>query len=1306
MEAGRTIADRYELEVEAGSGGMGTVWRARDLQGGRPVAVKILHGRGAVESERFAREATLLGQLAHPGIVRYVDHGRTADAAYLVMEWLDGEDLAGRLAREGLTVAEAVTLLGRVADALAAAHSRGVVHRDIKPSNLFLCEGRIDRPKIVDFGLARRVREQRARAVTRTGTMIGTLDYMAPEQARGEREIDSRADVFSLGCVLFECLTGRTAFGGEHETAVLAKILLDEPPSARELSEQVPEELDDLCTRMLAKDPDRRPRDAASVLGELGTLGEMPGSGAAPVVARGPALTASEQRIVCVVLAAAPAARSAGEIPPTVSVEEESERVEALRAAVAPYGAVLEVLADGAVIATLAGEEIATDQAVRAARCALALRELIADAPMMLATGRGILASGAQRPPVGEVIDRGVRALEGSSAGRVRIDEVTAGLLDARFEVERSADHITLTGERDCLEVARPLLGKLVPCVGRERELRWLEDLLDECAREQVARAVLVTAPAGGGKSRLRQELLRRLRERQRAVEVLYARGDSLGAGAPFAMVADAIRRAAGIADGEPIETRRRKLAQRLARAVPQAELGRRAELLGELAGIPAGAEASPALRAARADAVLMGDAMRTAWEDWLIDECAHKPVLLVLEDLHDGDGPTVRFVDAALRNLRDRPLMVLALARPEVAAVFPGLWEERDVQQLRLPPLGRRACESVVRLVLGDDPSPEEIARIVDRADGNAFFLEELIRAVASGAPGLPDTVLGMVQVRLDALGAPAKRVLRAASIFGDSFPRDGLVALLGEGGQGPRAAKVGEIIDDLVEREILVRRGSPQVPGEELVSFRHRILRESAYAMLTEEDRALGHRIAGSFLERVGEPRATVIAEHFVRAGERHRAIDWYRKGAEQALEGNDLEAAIDLAHRGIDCGATGEVSSALLLVQAEAHFWRGELQEAIDRAAAATGGGAPGPHGAGLVRGSPAWFGAVGLSIIAGGQLGQYDRVGELGRAAASAQAADEKAESARIVCICRSAVMLILAGRYGAVDALLEHVGTIAPDFSQLERSAAAWAYSVFAIRAHQIGDPAAALFGSEAALAAFEEARDQRNACLARATLGFGCAELGQYERAEAELTRALGTAGRMGLHNVAAYAEHNLGYVLGRRGRLEEAREIEARAVAFFEKQGDGRFEGGSRTYLSSILCIQGRHEDAERQARRAAEILSLAPSSRAVALAALARALLEQGRVGEALPVAREARGIRDSLGGIDEGEAILDLVFAESLDRAGLRAEARAAIADARQRLLAKADGIIDPILRASFLSSVAENARIVALADAWGG
>src|SRR5688500_4273670 len=272
MKPGEVVEDRFELERVAGSGGMGTVYRAIDRTSGVPVAFKVLRSASSDAAGRFAREVRILSGLRHPGIVRYIADGRTHDdELWLAMEWLEGENLSHRLTSGGLSATDSVELVRRVAEALGAAHERGVIHRDLKPSNLFLVDGDLERVKVLDFGVARMADA----SATRTGVMIGTPGYMAPEQARGERNVGARSDVFALGCLLFECLTGKPPFVGDNVMAILAKVLLEDAPRVGIVRPELPEALDDLVARTLSKTPEQRPRDGTQLAAELAAIGSF-----------------------------------------------------------------------------------------------------------------------------------------------------------------------------------------------------------------------------------------------------------------------------------------------------------------------------------------------------------------------------------------------------------------------------------------------------------------------------------------------------------------------------------------------------------------------------------------------------------------------------------------------------------------------------------------------------------------------------------------------------------------------------------------------------------------------------------------------------------------------------------------------------------------------------------------------------------------------------------------------------------------------------------------------------------------------
>ncbi len=282
MNPGDVVGGRFELHEVAGTGGMGMVFRARDRETGETVALKVIGGRGE-DRQRFAREITHLAAVSHPNIVRFITHGvTTGDEPYLVMEWVEGESLQHRLERTGLTLAEAIAVGTQIADALGEIHERHLVHRDLKPSNLMFHHGELAHLKLIDFGISRALGD--GNGLTLTGMMVGTPGYMSPEQARGVRDVDARADVFSLGCVLYEGITGWTAFGGEHSMALRAKILFADPTPIRELCPDVPAALEALLDRMLAKAIEQRLQDGRQVAAALRALGPMPATRARPTV--------------------------------------------------------------------------------------------------------------------------------------------------------------------------------------------------------------------------------------------------------------------------------------------------------------------------------------------------------------------------------------------------------------------------------------------------------------------------------------------------------------------------------------------------------------------------------------------------------------------------------------------------------------------------------------------------------------------------------------------------------------------------------------------------------------------------------------------------------------------------------------------------------------------------------------------------------------------------------------------------------------------------------------------------------------
>jgi hypothetical protein len=878
---------------------MGSVYRAHDPLRGGPVAIKLMHEtqQHAADIERFEREAELLSELRHPGIVDYVAHGRTPDGQYyLAMEWLDGVDLAALLSKgRRLSVAESLGILVEASAAVASAHQRRVVHRDLKPSNLFLIGGNVDRVKVLDFGIARTARPS---DLTRTGNILGTPDYMAPEQARGARQLTPAADVFALGCVLYECLTGRPPFAADQLAAVLTRILFEDPEPLRQRLPEIDPRISVLVERMLAKDLTARLPDAAAVSAELARLGTD---------ARDPTLRANtpsskrpssrldvDRGLIGVMLASAPSG-GPQELPQLL----------------AATGARWEWLLDGTLVGSVRGYDSAFDLAEQAARAALAVKEHWPEANVVLSIA--VTASEKAADLQRSVADR--------PSNGVWLDELAAKLLGRRFELTSDKGAPVLRPGAARVDEDRPLLGRPTACVGREQELGAIEATLHGCIDDSEPRALLMLSGPGLGKSRLRHEFLRRLAGRNPEPLVLHGTADLASAGAPYGILRSTVRRLCAVDANEPIERARERLS--IVAGDPHT-----ACFVGELAGVPFPEDHHPALASARANPQIMQEQIHRAFNTFLLTAARQRPILIVLDDLQWGDALSVALVDQLLQTLT-APMLVLALARPEVHEAFPRLWHGRRVQEHTLPPLSRRASERLLNQVLGDRLSPERMARLIELAAGNPLYLEELARAAAEDPDAaVPETVIAMIEARIGRLPADPRQLLFLASVLGRTFVRDDLHALARTVFEG--VDEVDHNLDRLVASELLARSATNEF------SFRHALAREATYELLAEDERQHIHERAAEVLSRGADPNPLVIAEHSLRSTVPARAIPWLLKAAQAAFARCDLPSAMKVVQRALALGPKGAERGTLRAVEGLCLSYTGQMPvAALDEA-----------------------------------------------------------------------------------------------------------------------------------------------------------------------------------------------------------------------------------------------------------------------------------------------------------------------------------------------------------------------------------
>jgi tetratricopeptide (TPR) repeat protein len=1351
LAAGTLVAGRFEIELPVGSGGMGAVYRARDHEGGRTVALKLIHrtAGSAQDLERFGREATLLAELRHPGIVAYVAHGQTPDGQlFLAMEWLEGHDLGRRLPEGPLSLGESLVLLRRVAEALEVAHRRGVIHRDLKPSNLFLREGKITEAVLLDFGIARQL--VGAQSITRTGVMVGTPEYMSPEQVRGERSLSPAADIFTLGCVLYECLAGRRPFTSDHMASVLGAILFQDPPPIRQVRPSVPEPLALLLERMMAKDPAGRPQGATGLLDELGRLGEL----VLPPEEDAPALRATlirpvstsglprsiEQQLFSVVLAT-PHTERVDFLATIDAAEMDRFREEhaGLRSALQSLGAQVEWFADGSLVATLTRTTSATDQVALAARCALLIQDRWPLARVALATGRGALLD---ELPVGEAVNRAAELVKAAAQGPtspgsgapetwrgILIDSLSADLLASRFVIERAADRAVLQRERTAVDETRLLLGRPTPCVGREQELSMLDAMLAGCIDESLAKAVLVTAAPGVGKSRLRHEFLRRLRARAPEVTTIIGYGELMSAGSPYGILAQALRRLCDIQDGhdgeEVVAQKCERLEARLGRHVPPAERRRVCEFLGELCHVPFPDKASVRLRAARNDPKLMSEQVQRAFVDFVAAECVQGPLVLVLEDLQWGDALSVRLLDALLRELSDQPLMVVALARPEVHEIFPKLWNSPGRHEIALQGLGRKACERLIRQVLNPTGAqaaaaaqaiPQEIVeRIVEQAAGNALFLEELIRAVAEGkGDALPETVLAMLQARLFRIDPDARRLLRAASIFGQTFWQGAAAALVGKERD---SIEVETWLEMLTREELIEKHRHSRFPSEAEYGFRHALMREAVYGLVSEEDARVWHHQAAEYLEAAGEHDPCILAEHYQRGGALVPACERYLLAADQSLASHDLDGALDRVARGLECQPEGETRGTLLQIRCLAEVWHLRWKEAQTSSYQAL---------ALLPVGSLPWFKAIWVALTMNGLLSHDSDLGGL----AEKFLGVTPPRSAYVVYLqATTAVMAMYAmrGLRKQATAFFRKIEQIEPELDLTEAQSLGWiclARSEY-MRAFD-PDPWAQHRCLTEAVRLMADAGNERDRLVALIFSGQALGELGRPDEGEALLRETAVRIAERGETYLDTNCKVHLAALLASTGDPfhpvhpahpaqaahpahpeSEARREEAVALATELTKTPGVSPGfrlWALQILAEVALSRGDLVAAEARAREAF-VPTPAVLRRLKTVAILIRALLGLGRHDEARSLAEEHLTWMEGNGGAGYNEVPLRLAIAQAFAHGGDVARAREVLRQALGLLQHGAERIPDVAARRRYLTGVPQNVLAVQEARALG-
>jgi serine/threonine protein kinase/tetratricopeptide (TPR) repeat protein len=938
--SGRVVSS-YRLLSRLGAGGMGDVYLAHDAKLDRPVALKFLSPELAADRgrlRRFHQEARAASSLNHPHIVVVHDFGEWGSRPYIVTEFIEGDTLRQRLRQGPMEARDVVDIGVQIANALAAAHARGLVHRDIKPDNIMLRpDGYV---KVLDFGLAKLATVtpsgDQADVESRTlpGIVMGTPRYMSPEQARG-LDLDARTDVWSFGVVLYEMIAGRLPFEGATSADVVAGILgTDAPPLESRAAHALPR-LSAIVAKAMRKDRGERYADGDGILADLRGLPPVTSAQAIPAVPtddddESVLPSAGERRRATVLVSVLSEYASLVE---RLAAPEIDQVIGRIRAA-----AVDTMRRHGGVVNQSIGEEIVSlfgipaaheDDDLRAVRAALELHARTQEIGAALGEPRGLrlrLQSGLH---AGSVVAQRLRegprryAVTGSPvqiAARLAAAAESDGILVSpdchrlvapfvrtapRAPVAVHADAPPLTphcvlgesGLESRLEAHER--GRLTPYTGRGTELGALQAQL-ALARHGEGRLVLISGEAGSGKSRMLNEL--RATTAPSELRILQGRCRSYGGVTSYLPFVEALHGALGVKEPDGGTSAVAQLVARIRAIEPSLEPF--IPLYLHLLSMQSDVYPLPRhLRGEHFQAAML-EALAAFFSSYV----QHAPGMLLFEDWHWADEASRQ----ALRHLTEVvaacPLLIVVTARPE-----PGTAEAPDhTLRINLGPLDFQASLTIVKAVFGVDRVPAELAeRLHERTGGNPFFLEEMCqglreagvveaRGTAAAINGsaealqLPDSVQAVIRSRLDRLNPDGREVLRVASVIGREFARRVLRNAMG-------AADLTGAIERLKNAGIVQQ---VRVVPDPVYRFKHVLTQEVTYDSLLEHQRKALHQAVGRAIEQshpgsFDEP-LELLAYHFSRAEAWGEAIAYGLQAAERATELSQFADALGMLER----------------------------------------------------------------------------------------------------------------------------------------------------------------------------------------------------------------------------------------------------------------------------------------------------------------------------------------------------------------------------------------------------------------------
>jgi eukaryotic-like serine/threonine-protein kinase len=1283
------LGGRFLIEREVGRGGVGIVYRAIDEITHQNVALKVIAiaGVDSGEEARFRREGQILASLVHPSIVKLVAFGQLDEGQpYVAMEWLEGEDIAQRQRRAPLPLAHSLHVAAMVADALGAAHAAGIVHRDVKPSNVILTVSPGEAPtpllaKLVDFGVA----AAEDAKLTRTGAIVGTPAYMAPEQARGDGEVTAAADLYALGATLFEMIAGRPPHIGPTPIAILARLVTTPAPRLSEVVVDAPPALDDLIARLLATSPLERPTSANDVARELRAIaGEVEST--TDRLARATGTDMPPSSVAAVTSSGVVSSRNTGGTRLITSILATHVPKGAPRARLLAHlrnrGADATELGGDAIVAHFGAKKALGDEATRALD--LASRLAKTRAAVGVATGRTRID---RTRPTGEVVDRAAALARDAARGQVLADTTTTELARGRYDFVIRSDGASIVagskpGKREAVGGA--------PFVGREAELAQLMSSFDRSVEDKTPVVVTIAGPPGIGKTRLRREALSRVASSSAAPKIVLVRCEPFAKSHALGVAAEIARGLSGLPKGTNLEVAQQAADSLIATAdVPVSASGR--ELVARLIANEPLAEHDA--RGAR-------DALWIALTELALASAKQSPLVLAIEDAQWADDESLAWIDHFLGRAAGRPLWVLMALRPESRDEGRKWFTGRDHVQIELRPLSKKTVRSIARAMLGEraagDAGEELTETIAVQAAGSPLFAEELARLAAQGRDArTAPTIEAAIQVHLDALEDSLRTAACTLAVFGLHGWDAGLAAL--------GVSNATEALRALATSEVLVEQATSRFKETREWSFKHALMREVAYASVGEQALREAHARAGRWLAKMGEDDATV-ARHLELGGDSGAAAGYLEKAARRSLAAHALAEAVSLAERAL--AFAEEKATAFSRAQVLDEVWNRLDARAGERGTAVRAMEESVYDEASELRARGA---RARYEDACGGDAGTSDRLDEVRKAAQAAGLPDEEAR-------CAAA----LAARY-AFAGELDRAADVADSLLSIAQrhgiaAAAVDAWQTLAVVRQARGDVGAALEARRSAAKAASDAGLKTREATLTINVGFALTTVGARAEARVAIEGGIAIAQAVGSPGTVRHGTMNLLGWTATFGSDPELNALLAEPRAIADAAISGSWVPQDRATLG-ILFYRGAElmrEDtpaaavsartllrAAAQGYRATGQLDLFP----VALGRLSEAERRAGDSEKAREIARQAATLLDEGSPSLLNEAPVYLALHDACVELGSHVEAKDAILRGIPRLLTRLQGLSGTPYGKEFLTQLAPNAGLVAAAEAYG-